>query len=300
MNKKQSSYIYVLFAVLLWASTPAVGKLLVQDITNIQLMFYSFMFSIGTLFFIVLVQGKLSLLKTYSPKDYLRMAVMGVLGCYLYSIFFFGALMYAPAQEVFIVNYLWPVMVVVFASFTLGERFHFLKILGVVLGFLGVYVVVSQGDLLSFSFIHPQADLLAALGAVSYGLFSVLGKKYSYEKFTSMLVFYAVGFLLVSLTVGFFSHIPALTFTQLLRVLWVGVFTNTFAFIFWFKALEYGDTSVMANIIFLTPFLSLIYIYMLLGEPILFSSFVGLLVIVSGILLQSLRKKENIVNDTNN
>ena len=115
MDRDKLSYIYVSFAIILWASTAAVGKLIVQEITNVQLMFYSFIFSITGLFLIVLFQRKLKLLKEYNLKDYLHMAGMGFVGCYLYYIFLFGALMFAPAQEAFIVNYLWPLMVVIFA-----------------------------------------------------------------------------------------------------------------------------------------------------------------------------------------
>ena len=63
--------------------------------------------------------------------------------------------------------------------------------------------------------------------------------------------------------------------------------TNAVAFIFWFKALEYGETAQMTNMVFLTPFISLIYIYFLVGEQILPSSIVGLIFIVLGIVIQT-------------
>ena len=62
---------------------------------------------------------------------------------------------------------------------------------------------------------------------------------------------------------------------------------NGISYIFWFKALEYGDTSVVSHALYLTPFLSLVYIALFLGEQILISSIVGLVIIVSGIVLQS-------------
>ncbi len=255
-------------------------------------MFYSFIFSVSGLFLIVLFQRKLKILKEYTQKDYLRMAGMGFVGCYLYYIFLFGALMFAPAQEAFIVNYLWPLMVVVFAIIILKEKPTFLKILGILLGLIGVYIVVTQGNIFSFSFTNLKADLLAILGAVAYGIFSVLGKKYHYEEYTSMLMYYIFGFVFVLITVFLFSSIPKITFTQLLGIAWLGFATNALAFIFWFKALKYGNTSKMANLVFLTPFLSLVYIYILVGESILLSSFIGLVIIVSGIVIQSLRKNK--------
>lgn len=290
MSKNKLVYIYVALAILLWASTPVVGKLLVQKITNIQLIFYSFIFSVLSLFLIVLTQGKLKILQSYSKKDYLKMAGAGFIGVYLYYIFFFGALMCAPAQEAFIVNYLWPVMVVIFGILILKEKISFLKILGIILGFIGVYVVIVRGSLLNFSFTNIKADLLAILGAVSYGLFSILGKKYNYERLTSMLIYYFFGFIFVLITILLFSYIPKISLTQLLGTLWLGVVTGALAFVFWFKSLEYGNTAKMANLVFLTPFLSLVYICVLLGERILLASFIGLIIVVSGILIQSLRK----------
>ncbi len=291
MNKSKLAYIYISFAILGWASTAAVVKLLVQELSNLQVIFYSFIFSVISLFGIVLFQKKLHLLKQYSKKDYLKMMGLGTLGCFIYFILFFGAFMYASAQEVFIINYLWPIMVVMFAIIILKERLSPLKILGILLGFFGVYIVATQGNLLSFSFTNLKADVLAILGAVSYGLFSVLGKKYNYERFTSMLIYYITGFILITITVFFFSSFPKLTFLQLIGIVWLGIFSNALPYVFWFKALEYGDTSRMANLIFLTPFLSLVYIYILLTEKILLASFIGLAAIVAGILVQSFRNK---------
>ena len=66
-----------------------------------------------------------------------------------------------------------------------------------------------------------------------------------------------------------------------------GFIVNGVSYIFWFKALENGDTSVISNALYLTPFLSLVSIALFLGEQILLSSIVGLVIIVVGIVLQS-------------
>lgn len=292
MTTTKKSYLYVGLAVVLWASTAAVGKLLLAGLNNIQVTFYSFAFSIVSLFVITAFQGKLRLLKQYHTRDYFRMAGMGFLGCYLYFILLFGALQYAPAQEAFIVNYLWPMMVVIFAILILKEKLTIRKLIGLALGFMGIYFVATRGEVLNFSFSYLKGDLLAFLAALSYGLFSVLGKKFKYETFSSMLIYYCFGFVFVLATLLFFSFLPTISLKQFLGLAWLGVMTNALAFVFWFKALEGGDTAKMANIIFLTPFLSLVYIYFLVGEEILFSSFVGLVLIVGGIVIQSFRRAD--------
>jgi len=73
--------------------------------------------------------------------------------------------------------------------------------------------------------------------------------------------------------------------------LYNGVLVNGVTYVWWFKALEKVDTHIVSTSLYLTPFISLIYIWLFLDEKILFSSIIGLTVIVIGILLQSHKKK---------
>ena len=91
---------------------------------------------------------------------------------------------------------------------------------------------------------------------------------------------------LFSILLNPFSSVPSLSLSQLVALSWLGIFANGLAFVFWFKALRYGDTAKMSNIVYTTPFLSLIYSYFLIGEDILFTSLIGLLFIVLGIVIQ--------------
>ncbi len=287
--KNYKSSIFALITVFLWASTAAIVKLLLNDLSSIQVTFYSFIFTLIGLFAIVAFEKKLPLLKKYTKTDYLRMMGISVLGCYLYYVFLFGALEYAPAQEAFIVNYLWPIMVVIFGIIILKEKLSVKKILGLLVSFLGVYLVAAKG--FGFIFENPKGDILAILGAISYGLFSILCKKYKYEASTSTLIYYFFGFILVTITTFFFSHIEAVSFYEILGLAWLGIVVNGVGFIFWIKALEQGETAKIANLIFLTPFLSLVYIHFLLGEKILISSILGLILIIAGVFIQSLGKE---------
>jgi drug/metabolite transporter (DMT)-like permease len=73
--------------------------------------------------------------------------------------------------------------------------------------------------------------------------------------------------------------------------LYNGILVNGVTYIWWFQALEKVDTHVISTSLYLTPFISLVYIWLFLDEKILFSSVIGLVVIVMGILLQSFKKK---------
>jgi drug/metabolite transporter (DMT)-like permease len=86
------------------------------------------------------------------------------------------------------------------------------------------------------------------------------------------------------------NHHQAVSFARLSSFCYYGILglcVNALGYTLWFLALKYGDTAKISSIVFLTPFFSLIFIYLLLGEPILFSSLLGLSLIISGIVMQS-------------
>lgn len=102
-----------------------------------------------------------------------------------------------------------------------------------------------------------------------------------------MMFYYGFSFIFILIITVSFVNIPAITIFDLLGILWFGIFTSGLAYVFWFLALKYGDTAKMSNIIFLTPFISLLFIYFLIGEKIYYSSILGLIIIVGGIVIQS-------------
>ena len=282
---RKLAYMYVLLAALLWGSTAAVGKIVLENLDGFQVFFYISLIATVFLFFLALFKGRLSEVKKYNIQDYWRFTYLGFLGVFVYNVLFYWGLKFSTAQEAFIVNYTWPIWVVVFAALFLKETITFRKTLGILLGFVGVVVVITSGSF-SFSSENLFGNILALSAAIFYGLFSAMGKKHNYDRIVSMLFYYISGTIFVSIFTLAFSSVPVLNFSQILGILWLGIFTAGLAFVFWFLALKHGDTAEMSNMIFLTPFISLVYIYFLLSESILVSSIVGLLIIVAGILIQ--------------
>jgi len=286
---KNKAYVFALTATLLWGSSAAVIKILLQSLNSLQILLYSSLFASISLFLIALFQRKLSIIKTYTSKDYFRFAYMGFIGVFLYYLFFYLAISYLKAQEAFIINYIWPIMIVIFAVPILKEKFTTKKILAIVVSFVGVVIIATQGNIQQLHFAKPIGVIFAIIGAVSYGLFSVLGKKQNNDKTLSMMFYFIFTFIYTLISILLFGGIPQINEFQLVGLLWTGVFTSGGAFLLWFLALKYGDTSKIANMAFLTPFFSLIYIYILLHEDIQIYSIIGLIFICIGIFIQNLR-----------
>jgi drug/metabolite transporter (DMT)-like permease len=291
MEKEKSAYAYLLLTILLWSAAPAVATVALEELSNFQLLFYVNLVGMVVLFSLNLLLGKLPLFREYSKSDFLKMFGMGFLGIFLYYVFIYKSFDLAPAGEANIINYLWPVFVVIFSILLLKEKFNRTTLLAILLSFAGAALVFSKGGAVDVSGEHALGYLLALGAAVSYGLFSVLGKKLPFDKYSGMLAYYVSSFVLVVPAMLLFSGfaVPQSPAT-IVALLFLGGLASSIAFVFWFKALALGHTHKIANYIYITPFLALVFVYFINGEATPLISILGLFFILGGILLQARNK----------
>jgi drug/metabolite transporter (DMT)-like permease len=287
MNKKVTSYFFLGLCILSWGLIPVVSKKILVELNNLQMLFYSTIFSCLVMGAIVLFEKKMKVLKTYTVNDYVKIGLLGFLGTYLYYVLLYAALALTSASEGFILAYTWPILVLLLAFLLLKEKLTFKKMCSIVLSFIGIVVIVTHGSIFTLNFTSLQGDVLALSGAATFALFSVLGKKYQYDQVVSVFIYFLIALIFITPTVLLFSSLRIPSFQVWLWLLLNGFLVNGISYIFWFKALGYGDIHVISNGLYLTPFLSLVYIWFFLGEQILFSSIMGLVIIVLGIILQS-------------
>lgn len=282
----RKEYICAIISVLLWSTTATVSKLLLGSLDSMQILLVSSLFSFLFLLIINCFNESIKEIKKYKPKDYLIIFALGVIGIFLYDLFFYLGINAMQASQAFIINYLWPIMTVLFACIILKEKFTIRKIIAIIISFIGVIIVSSNGNLLSIEKSSLMGTIYCLLAAILYGLFSALNKKQNYNKYTSMMLFYfnstIISLIFVIATKRFF--IPELS--QTLGLLWIGIFTSAIAYTSWALALAKGDTARISNIAYLTPFISLVWTGIVLKEKISFYSVLGLVIIVLGIFIQ--------------
>lgn len=280
-------YLYLSLTILLWGSSASIIKILLSNLSINSILFYTTLFATISLFLILVLQKKSQLIKELKIKDYFLFSIMGFVGIYLYYKFFYLALSISSIQEVFIINYTWALWIVIFSIFILKEKFNFIKILSIILGIFGVGIIVFRNTPIELN-TSFDGYLFALLGAICYGLFSVLTKRFSYDKIVSISFYYFFAFIFI--TLGMFIsnsfEIQILNIKELLGVIWIGIFCSGLGFVFWSKALENGNVNKMSNYILLVPFVSLVYMHFLLDEQISYTSIIGLVFIVVGIIIQ--------------
>lgn len=287
MEKQKKAYVHAAGAVLLWATVASAFKITLRYLDPIQLVFYSSAVSSVTLLAVLLLQRKVGLLRRYSPGDYLRSALLGLLNPFLYYVVLFKAYELLPAQQAQPINMTWPIVLVLLSIPVLRQRIGPLSIAAILVSFSGVYILSTKGDVLGMRFTSAPGVALALVSTVFWALFWVLNVRDRRD---------AVAKLFLSFTFGaVFSLILALATTDLLNIrpegflgaFYVGIFEMGITFVVWLKALKLSRTTAqVSNLIYISPFLSLIPIHFIVGETIHISSVIGLVFIVAGVLVQ--------------
>jgi len=287
VENQKKSYAYAIISILLWSTVASAFKISLNYVNFLQLLFYSSIVSIFIFFLILLFQNKLSLLEAYSKKDYLHSLFLGFLNPFLYYIVLFKAYSLLPAQEAQPLNYTWPIMLVLLSALLLKQKITFKNIFAVFIGFIGVVIIITRGDISSLKFSDPFGIFLAILSSFLWALFWIYNIKDDRDVVAKLFLNFSFGFIFILIANLLFSGIKIPSIEGIFGTAYVGLFEMGITFIIWLKALELSKTTAkISNLLFLTPFISLIFIHLVVGEKILFSTMIGLIFIVTGILLQ--------------
>lgn len=283
-------YFYAISAVVIWSTLAAVAKSILTEIPTFEALFLSSLAASVFLLAVQLVRGGARIFRAYDWRGYLAMAGLGFVGLFVYSGLYFYGLTQLTSQEACILNYLWPMMIVLFAALLLGERITLRTAVALLLSFSGVLVLTLGGE--------GRADGNAVLGALAcvlaalcYGLFCVLNRKRNVDPTVLMTVAWGVTALCALLVTLMAETWVKLSWTQWGGLLWFGIFVNAVGYLWWALALrDARNAAMVANLAYAVPLLSLVVSAVTLGEEMSSAAFIALVLIMGGILLQSVRR----------
>lgn len=284
----KKSYMYAIVTVLIWSTLAPITKSMISEVPNMEVLFISSIFAFAFLLLLNIKNGTIKKMSRYTLKDYSVISGLGFVGLFVYSALYYYGLTQLSSQEACILNYLWPIMLVVFSCIFLREKMTAIKGFAMICSFIGI-IIISLG---SKNVVHgnPGLGIMSCIvAAACYGFFSVMNKKADYNQNFSMMIMWLVT-AIASGVIGLFveSWVP-IRGIQWLGLLWLGIVVNAVAYLLWALAIKSAEnTAQIANLAFLTPFLSLVVSRIFLKEQIQPQAFVALVFIVGGILLQNL------------
>ena len=298
LTPQKKGYLFAFASIACWSTIGSAFKLSLRYIDPQGLLFISSFVSSLVLLLILLFQGKLKLLRQLSLKEVLLSAFLGLLSPFLYYSVLLKAYNLLQAQEAGTLNYIWPLVLVLLSIPMLKQKISLLSVLAIFISFLGIVIISSHGQFSMTTIAdnpgtiaHLLGVLLALGSAVLWALYWIFNVKDQRDAVSKLFLNFCFGFLysLIFMVVARRFELPV--WQGLAGGIYIGIFEMGITFVLWLYALEYSTTTAkVSNLIYLSPFISLIIIHFTVGEAILPSTITGLLLIVSGIGLQQYLK----------
>ncbi len=285
VKKQNKAYLFALAAVLLWSTVATAFKIALEYVDFIQLLLFASGIASLSLFIIILLEKKLSLLKKLSVYEWIMAAVRGFLNPFLYYLILFKAYDMLPAQEAMTLNYTWPIVLILLSIPLLKQHLSWKGMMAILLSFVGVIIIATKGNLLDLQFSNLKGDLLALSTSIVWAFFWIINLKCKTDESIKLFLSFGFGFLFTLPVVYFFSDFIWPSWEGILSVTYVGVAEMGLTFFLWLNALKNAKrTDQVSQLIYLSPFLSLIFISFILNEAIHFTTFIGLMFILAGII----------------
>lgn len=188
---------------------------------------------------------------------------LGVGGLFGYHALYFLALQSAPPIEASLINYLWPLFIVLFSGLLPGERLHARHVAGGLLGFAGCVLLVTGGRF-SFQTEYALGYGAALACAVVWGVYSVASRRYPTVKSDSIAGFCAATALLAGIGHLLFeeTHWPQGA-GQWAALLALGFGPAGIAFYLWDYGVKHGRIQTLGLLGYATPLLSTLWLVLL-------------------------------------
>lgn len=286
MTKETKAVVYAAIAVLSWSTVATAFKMALRYLSHDEMLTVACVASLLVFTVLLTVQRKWGDLARLSAKEWGRMALLGLLNPVAYYLVLFKAYDLLPAQVAQPINYAWPIVLLVLLALFGGEPIPRKKYIGMFLSLGGVALISLGGGGLTGSSLSVAGLLLAALSALLWALYWMVNKRVV-AKMDSSLVLW-VSFL-VSSVVMLLMTAPRLaqhiTLQGALASGYVGWFEMGIPFICFGAAMRMTSNPALINqLCYLSPFLSLFFIAAILGETILLTTYIGLALIVGGLI----------------
>ena len=297
-NRNVLAHGVALVTVLIWGTTFVATKILLDHFSPVEILFIRFVLGYAALACVSIPEYTS---KRKQPARTLRrelyFAAAGLTGVTLYFLLENIALTYSFASNVGIIVAIAPIFAALFASLFLeGEKITIRFFLGFVAAISGIILVSLNGKIALA--LNPLGDILAALAAIVWAIYSVIQKKiqafgYSVVVLTRKTFFYGLIFMIPVLAkMGFNPDLHILSEPGVfLPFLYLGIGACAVCFATWNFALHVLGAMKTSAYIYLVPFVDILFAVWILKEKITWAAIAGTLLILSGLYLSERRSR---------
>lgn len=297
MINKFKGYILAITTISIWSSTFIVSKVLLKQLTPLQILFYRF--TISTLFLSIIYP------KFKKPKNIKEEILFLLAGACLALYFFFEntALVHTYSSNVSLIDSTIPLITGALSVIIYKKSFFTRNsIFGFILAYIGVLLIVINGNKLVG--VEPIGDLFAFIAAVMFALYTLLMQKipndYHLIELTRKVMFYGLLVLGVIIFIsGESLKVETIDLQLIMYMLFLGVAASSLAFIMWNKAINIIGSLRTNQYIYLIPVITTILSAILINEKITIITILGTALIVFGLFIAERKTKQISIEEIN-
>jgi drug/metabolite transporter (DMT)-like permease len=280
-----------LLAIIFWGFSFIATKVVLREVHPFTLLTLRFGIG-GLLLLLVQLQRNRGFLKTFSSKDWVSIIFLAIVGISGHTLLQAYGLLYTSATNTGWIVAIMPIFITIAARLFLGERITARRMIGILVGFCGIFLVISKGvfSLSIFRFGSTFGDILALISAITWTAFTVGGKGLL-SRFSPLAAITPIMIVGCLITLPFtwlkweWDILFRLSLTGWTGILFLGVFCSGLAYLFWYSALEKNDSGVVGIYLYLEPLVTLIGAYFLLKKEIQWITLWGGGMILLGVYL---------------
>lgn len=249
--------------------------------------------SLFVLFIVLVFQKKFYLVIVHLTKNIKLIFILGLLNPFMYYLILFEAYNLLPAQEAQAINYTWALMLSFLAVPFLKQKLRLVDIVAGIVCYFGVLIISTKGEPFSMNFSDLTGVGLALFSTIIWALYWIFNTKQKQDAVVALFCNFLIAVPIIIIYMYFNDEFFYPAYTGVFAAIYVGLFEMGITFLFWLYAMNHtNNTAKIANLIFISPFLSLIFIYFILGEKIYISTLFGLIMIIFGLFIQQKKIKK--------
>jgi drug/metabolite transporter (DMT)-like permease len=284
MTETFKGTLYALLAVAMFATLGTGFKMAVTRMSSYSVVVWIAIWATLTLFCFLVRERSVGAIGTEFRQRPFFFPVAGIVGLGVQQFLCLKTYEYIPASQAVILHYSYPLMMLLLSWLLFREKSGWWALCCVVLGFVGVYVLVSAGG--GLGDVRMSIGVAVALGtAFSFALFCVLIKHASFSVTPGMFLLNMSGLLFLLCLLPFYPMQWSISGTDMLLMAYLGIFPTAVAFILWNRALRMIPTGRSSNCALLVPILSLVCIAVVLKERIELMQAVGMAIVLLSVFL---------------
>lgn len=294
MKNQKKAMLLGFITVLLWSTVASAFKLTLSYFAPIQMVLIASITSIFLLLAVATYQGKLALIPQYLQKQPLFFLTLGIINPFLYYLILFKAYDLLPASQAQALNYTWAITLTLLAVPFLGQKIRRQDWVAIILSYNGALVIATKGDILSLNFDSPLGVGFALFSTVIWASYWIINAKNNNDPIISLLLGFLLSLPFTIIATALMADFNFDSFAGVMGAIYIGLFEMGIAFVLWLMAIKLAtNTAQVSNLIFISPFISLVLLSVIVGEEIHPSTLIGLIVIILGLIVQQVKWQNN-------